>query len=227
MSHAPPTLLTLPPELRYQIYDSLCPATPLSYPYPPPTPITAISHAKPPLPLLLLHPSLTHELRTYYFTRCTIRIVAQSFSNASSIANMPAASLFVVRNMRRVELLLLPGTVKAALVPPDVSLATRAMSELWLSRQAGLLREEAAALRVVVVSLRRVSWNHEWSMGEEMEGLLRPLGVLRGRGVEFRVGEVMGPAAVEGEMRRELGRVLEGLNGGAVRCDDGRAFAEA
>ena len=140
---------------------------------------------------------------------------------------MPAASLFVVRNMRRVELLLLPGTVKAALVPPDVSLATRAMSELWLSRQAGLLREEAAALRVVVVSLRRVSWNHEWSMGEEMEGLLRPLGVLRGRGVEIRVGEVMGPAAVEGEMRRELGRVLEGLNGGAVRCDDGRAFAEA
>ena len=225
MSHAPPTLLTLPPELRYQIYDSLCPATPLSYPYPQPTPITAISHAKPPLPLLLLHPSLTHELRTYYFTRCTFRIVAQSFSNAASINNMPAASLCVIRNMRRVELLLLPGTIKAALVPPDVSLATRAMSDLWLSRQAGLLREEAGALRVVVVSLRRVSWNHEWSMGEEMEGLLGPLGVLKGRGVEFRVGEVMGPAGVAGELRWVGGGVLEGLNGGPVWCDDGRAFA--
>ena len=47
---------------------------------------------------------------------------------------MPAASLFVVRNMRRVELLLLPGTVKAALVPPDV-----------LQRLTARLAERAAA----------------------------------------------------------------------------------
>jgi hypothetical protein len=101
------------------------------------------------------------------------------------------------------------------------------MSDLWLSRQAALLRDEAGELRTVVVSLRRVSWNHEWSMREEMEGLLRPLGVLRGRGVEFRIGEVTGPAGVEWEMRRELGRVLEELHGGPVCCDDGGAFAKS
>lgn len=117
--------------------------------------------------------------------------------------------------MRKVELLLLPGTMKAT--PSDSSAASitvKQMSAHWLEEQVGLLRDEARELRTVIVSMRRVSWNHGWSVKAETEALLRPLEALRGR-VEFRAGEVMGPAAVEKEMVGELGLVMDQLNVGS------------
>ena len=74
-----------------------------------------------------------------------------------------------------------------------------------------MLKDEAKELEVVIVSMRRVSWNHEWSMRSDMEALLKPLEVLRGR-VDFRAGEIMGPGSVEGEMMDELNHALERLN---------------
>lgn len=94
------------------------------------------------------------------------------------------------------------------------------MSEHWLDEQVGLLRDEAKELKTVIVSIRRMSWNHEWSVKREMEALLEPLEVLRGR-VEFWVGEVMGPEMVEEEMREELGVVLKRLNG---KCTDSQSL---
>lgn len=112
--------------------------------------------------------------------------------------------------MRKVELLLLPGTMRA--VPsPEESITMRGMSASWLGDQVELLRDEAGELRSVIVSVRRVSWNHAWSVQEEMGALLRPLEVLRGR-VQFRVGEVMGPRDLEGKMLRALERVVEVFN---------------
>lgn len=74
-----------------------------------------------------------------------------------------------------------------------------------------MLKDQAGNLRSVVVSIRRVSWDHAWSMGEEMEALLLPLGYLRGS-IEFEVGEVSGPPAIEESMKIELAGVLERLN---------------
>ena len=124
---------------------------------------------------------------------------------------MPEGSLQILHKMRRIELLLLPGTMKATPDSPGVSMTTRGVSNLWLRDQTSLLRDEAKELKTVVVSMRRASWSHEWSMREETEALLRPLEDLRGR-MEFRVGEIMGPSAVEKEMLEELSLVLERLN---------------
>ena len=211
MTTTTPHLLRLPTELRYAIYDHLCPSTPHSYPYTQPSPIAAIDTTGPPLSLLLCTHALYAELSDYYFSRCTFRFVAQSFSHAANSPRekLSMGSLHVIRSMRRVELLLLPGTMQAALSAPHASLEVRGMSASWLSGQTGLLREEAGRVETVVVSMRRVSWNHAWCM---REALLRPLEDLRGR-VEFRAGEVMGPADVEEEMLAELRFALESLNG--------------
>jgi hypothetical protein len=93
------------------------------------------------------------------------------------------------------------------------------MSAHWLDEQISLLRDEARELKTVIVSMRRVSWNHEWSVREEMEALLKPLEALMGR-VEFRAGEVMGPRVMEESMRNELSAILERLNTSRVniRC---------
>lgn len=124
---------------------------------------------------------------------------------------MCPGSLAIVRQMRKVEVLLLPGTMRALASEEEGDVRTRGMSAAWLGDQVGLLRDEARELRSVTVSMRRVSWNHGWSMREEMGALLRPLEVLKGR-VEFRVGEVGGPAAVEGEMLEVLGVVVKAMN---------------
>lgn len=94
----------------------------------------------------------------------------------------------------------------------DESITVKQMSADWLEEQVRLLRDEARDLSTVVVSVRRVSWNYEWSVRREMEALLRPLEMLKGR-LEFRVGEVMGPGSVGNMMEDELGVVLRNLNG--------------
>ncbi|KZM21205.1 hypothetical protein ST47_g7671 [Ascochyta rabiei] len=204
-------LLCLPIELRYAIYDQLCLSSPLSYPYPSPSPITSIDTRGPPTSLLLTNRMLFEELSTYYFSRCTFRFVAQSFT--THFSPISPGSLLVLRKARRIELLLLPGTMKASATDPSTaSITVKQMSAHWLEEHVRLLRDEAKELEVMVVSMRRVSWNHEWSVKCEMEALLRPLEVLRETGVEFRVGEVLGPGMVEVEMREELGGVLERLN---------------
>lgn len=160
--------------------------------------------------LLLTNRTILEDLCTYYFSRCTFRLVAQSFKPRTS--DVAAGSLHIVRRARKVELLLFPGTMKASAADPaSMSLTVKQMSAGWLDEQVGLLRDEARELEVVVVSMRRVSWNHEWSVRSEMEALLKPLEELKGR-VQFRVGEVMGPGLVEEKMRLELARVLERLN---------------
>lgn len=87
----------------------------------------------------------------------------------------------------------------------------KSMSPKWLDEQVSLLKDEARELRTVVVSIRRVSWDHAWSMREEMEALLKPLDELQAR-VEFEVGEVSGPTSIEESMGTELAGVLERLN---------------
>ncbi|KAH6615026.1 hypothetical protein C7974DRAFT_57546 [Boeremia exigua] len=204
--------LRLPVELRYAIYDHLCPREPHSYPYKQPSPIAAIDIAGPPKSLLLLNHALLEELSTYYFARCTFRFVAQSFSTGKNVRkHMCAGSLQIVRKMKKVEMLLLPGTMKAMSYSAEVSLTTRGMSKLWLVDQMRLLRDEAWALTTITVSVRRVSWCHEWSMLDETEALLHPLKELKGR-VAFKAGEVMGPATVEDEMRETLETVIGKLS---------------
>ena len=200
--------LRLPLELRYSIYDHLCTLEPRSYPVRGPSPITSASLTFSPLPLLLTNRHLLSEVSTYYFMRCTFRFVAQSFRTL--ISRSPATQ-HIVSNMRRAGLLLLPGTMKATPSDPWPSIMVKSMSPKWLDEQVSLLKDEAREVRTVVVSIRRVSWDHAWSMREEMEALLKPLEELKGR-VEFEVGEVSGPASIEESMGIELAGVLERLN---------------
>ena len=215
-----PPFLRLPIELRYAIYDNLCLPSPRSYPYSNPSPIAAIDLTGAPVGLLLCNRAIYIELSTYYFTRCTFRFVAQSFNNRTN--NISEGSLHVVRQMQKAELLLLPGTMRASnthLPNNGTSITIKQMSAHWLEEQISLLRDKARELRTVIVSMRRVSWNRDWSVKEEMEALLKPLEALMGR-VEFKVGEVMGPRAMEESMRKELSVVLERLNTSraSLRC---------
>lgn len=124
---------------------------------------------------------------------------------------MSRAELHVVKNMCMVELLLLPGTSRVAPSDPSPGVTVRSMSSTWLDERVNLLREEARKLKMVTVSIRRMSWNYAWSMKDETEAMLKPLGQLRGR-VQFEVGEVMGPSATEESMRTHLAKCLERLN---------------
>ncbi|KAF2993612.1 hypothetical protein E8E13_001784 [Curvularia kusanoi] len=218
MSAPTSPFLALPIELRYAIYDRLCLSDFQSYPYTQPSPIAAIDTTKPPRSLLLVNHTIHSEISTYYFARCTFRFIAQGLSNPNNISNitkMPVGSQNVIRQMRKAELLLIPGRTMAPLSTPLPYLGTRGMSGLWLARHVRLLRDEALELRIVVVSVRKVSWNTEWSMREEMEALLKALEELAGK-VEFRLGEVMGPTGTEKDMRDELGVALDKLNGQSV-----------
>ena len=113
--------------------------------------------------------------------------------------------------MRKVELLLLPGKMLASLVSlPDIEI--KAMAAHWLDEHISLLRDEATELRTVVISMRSASWVVEGTIGEEMKALSKLLEEIRRR-VEFRVGEVVGPDALEDSMKEELAAMLKRLNG--------------
>ncbi|KAF1931053.1 uncharacterized protein M421DRAFT_365365 [Didymella exigua CBS 183.55] len=205
--------LRLPLELHYAIYNHLCSPEPRGYPTRAPTTITAAScsFSISPPSLLLTNRHFLNEVSTYYFTRCIFRFVAQSFRALNADKNyISAVSLHIVRNMRRVELLLLPGTMKAIPSDPWPSIMVKGMSPERLNEQVHLLKNKAKRLRTVVGSIRRVSWDHAWSM-REMETLLKPLEGLKEK-MEFKVGEVSGPSAIEGSMRIELVAVLGQLN---------------
>lgn len=207
--HPVPPFLRLPIELRYAIYDHLCLSSPRSYPYKDPFPITAIDTTGPPLALLLLNHNIFSEISTYYFARCTFRFTAQSFGIRPK--TISPSSLHIVHNMRKVELLLLPGKMLASLVSlPDIEI--KAMAAHWLDEHISLLRDEATELRTVVISMRSASWVVEGTIGEEMKALSKLLEEIRRR-VEFRVGEVVGPDALEDSMKEELAAMLKRLNG--------------
>lgn len=172
--------------------------------------------------LLLTNRAIFEELSAYYFSRCTFRFVAQSFTACSS--SFTPSSSFIVRRAKKIELLLIPGTTRANTTDSStVSTTVNYMSANWLAEQMGILRNEAKELEVVIVSMRRVSWNHELSMRSEMDALLRPLEVLRGR-VDFKTGEIMGPLNVEEEMRDELGHALEKLNNSCFHTCNSKGY---
>lgn len=62
----PPTLLTLPPELRAKIYTHFLPASPIYHPLPT-LGLTSASHAPPRANLLNIHPQLTAEILESYY----------------------------------------------------------------------------------------------------------------------------------------------------------------
>lgn len=68
----PPTLLTLPVELRQEIYAHLIPPSPQPV-YNPITctSLTSVSHAPPHSNLLNIHAQLTDEIMDYYFTQAS------------------------------------------------------------------------------------------------------------------------------------------------------------
>ena len=172
--------------------------------------------------LLLTNHTIFEELSTYYFSRCTFRFVAQSFTARSS--SFTPSSFFIIRRAKNIELLLLPGTMQANTTnSPTISVTLKNMSAHWLAEQMGMLRDEAKELKVVIVSMRRVSWNHELNMRSEMEALLRPLEVLSGK-VNFRVGEIMGPQGIEAEMKVELNHALERLNNSCFHSDGSEGY---
>jgi hypothetical protein len=73
-----PTLLTLPPELRHQIYIHLLPHRPVSHPLPG-VGLTSVSHALPASNLLNTHPQITDEVLDYFYSITTWKII---FSHA-------------------------------------------------------------------------------------------------------------------------------------------------
>ncbi|ORX91980.1 hypothetical protein BCR34DRAFT_581296 [Clohesyomyces aquaticus] len=200
-----PSLLRLPLEIRHLIYSNLTPLDPVSYPFPQ-SPITSISHRSPPRSLLLTNHQLSAEVRSYYYGVAVFRFLGMAgFSVISD--DISPGSVSAVRNMRKVELMILWNLTKERL-RADQSTWPYFMSR-WLEDIVSFLRKEATELKVLIVSVRDVGVGGKW---KKKKALLEALESLRGR-VKFLVGEIVVVGGEEQEVRGRLGEYLKELNG--------------
>jgi hypothetical protein len=200
-----PTLLTLPRELRFEIFTLLTPSSPISYPYKH-SPIASISHQPPPSALQRTCYFLHSEITAFFYATATLRFVVQAFKPVYNDAHY-AACLHAVRQARRVEVVLIWSTdaQHAELHGEPWSVQFRTS----LQRTVELLVEEAKCLEVLVVSVRDASDEQEaWDI---KDGIVAPLRDMAGK-VRMVAGEVMAGDEQEHGWREWLDSQLNNID---------------
>jgi hypothetical protein len=200
-----PTLITLPRELRLEIYSHLTNPSPLSYPYRH-SPISSITHRPPPSALQRTCHLIHSEVTAYFHSTATLRFVAQHFQRVYDDANY-AACLRAIRLAKKVEIVLIWNV--------DAKRATWD-EEVWpwnykgfVEHTVGLLVSEGTSLEVLTLSVRDgCNKEVEWGVKERM---LAPLEGMAGR-VTIVLGEVMVLDDREAELRGWLEKYLRLLN---------------
>lgn len=187
-----PRPLTLPLELRHEIYSHLTAAQPTSYPFPTPF-ITSVSHRPLSTNLQLTCRALHADLKEYFYATATLTFVAHG-GPLSRWEDCDVQTRDAVRCARKVRIRLHWGDGQGG------------KQDKWLEGLVDVLVRQAAVLEVVelVVSVVGSKW---WV---DRERLLEPFGRLRGA-VEVRVGEASGEDGEEGELRRWLEGVVREL----------------
>ena len=205
LEQEPPNLLTLPLELRRQIYSHLCPPTPRSNPIPN-VGLSSVSHTPPPLSLLLVCHTLTTDLLTYFYSAAQWKLIASHAFNFyridSTLGNF--ASSAVLNRLQKVELVF---WFDGALLANYPSLKTAAYCKEIMNRakRACEILAQAEALRVLVVSW--VDTTAE-EAAEEKKGVLNALRVLNGSDVKVEVGVLEWSGAQAGKERKEWERMV-------------------
>ncbi|PSN72998.1 hypothetical protein BS50DRAFT_568593 [Corynespora cassiicola Philippines] len=201
---AQPAIFRLPIELRYEIYDQLCPNKPLCYPFPN-SPITSIDHGGPPRALLLTCKALSDEVRTYYYGIATFRFLA--LGNAWSRGeHQSQGTMSAIKNARKVELMCMWNITddRAASDPATWPWYMNG----WLAAQVRLLHDEAENLKLVQISLRDASSGIPWDLKKP---LLEPLLALKGK-VAFSVGQIVAADEEEDGTKAHVKRFVSQLN---------------
>jgi hypothetical protein len=195
-------LLTLPRELRFEIYSYLTPSTPLSYPFKH-SPISSISHQPPSSALQCVCRFLHTDITAYFYTTATLRFVVQAFQPVYNEEHY-AACLRAICLARRVEVVLVWSTDAQHAEVDGEPWSCRLQTSL--RRTVRLLMDEAECLEVLVVSVRDAG--DEWHV---KDSIVAPLGDLVG-GVSMVVGEVVAGERQEQEWREWLNNLLGKLN---------------
>ncbi|KAF2722733.1 hypothetical protein K431DRAFT_283557 [Polychaeton citri CBS 116435] len=213
-----PGLLRLPLELRQQIYSHLLPPMPTTHPIPS-VGLTSVTPSPPALRYLLVHPALTSELVSYFYTVATWKLVLSHAFNFFRV-DATLSNLLASRSLRRIRRLDLVFFQDVLLVKEYPSFGLERFSEeirRRAERACEVLGQAGAELRWV-----GVSWVDTTAAGgtggwEVKRRILEPLGRLVGRGIRFEVGKVVSPDVEdEGRFVRALRAVVgDGMDGGS------------
>lgn len=196
--------LSLPLEIKYNIYKHLCRNEPVYYPFPN-SPITSISHGGPPRPLLLTCRQIAAEAREYYYGLATLRFLSLR-SVWIKRETISTVSLAAIQRARKIELMLVWNVTSAG---RSAELESWLLwMNGWLYQQVKLMDDEGHKLEVVTISLRDAPLSAGWKTKPR---LLEPLNLLKGK-VRFLVGEIIAAEDVEDSIRDSLEKHIQELN---------------
>ncbi|EMD00934.1 hypothetical protein BAUCODRAFT_135691 [Baudoinia panamericana UAMH 10762] len=189
------SLLTLPAELRQQIYGYLIAHENVSHPLPS-VGITAVTHRLPSTRILHIHPTLTEEILDYYYSISTWKLI---FSHAFNFFRVdPELRKLelspVLRRLRKVEVVFFCDILLLKEYPSFGIGSFCAEIRRRADRACDVL-SRADDLRVVTVSWIDTTLTGGWS---EKATILEPLRKLAlKRDIMFRIGEINGPDDVD------------------------------
>ncbi|WPG99805.1 Hypothetical protein R9X50_00262400 [Acrodontium crateriforme] len=210
-----PPLLTLPLELRQQIYKHLLPAQRITHPLPG-VGITSVSHRLPSSALLNIHPKITDEILAYYYSVATWKLI---FSHAFNFFRVDPdlAALqrsHVLSRMRKVEVVFFCDILLLRDYPSFGLNQFCAEIKRRADKACDVLAG-ARELKTVIVSWIDTTQTNFW---EEKARILEPLRKLalndskHGGNVSFKLGEINGPDDLDREMFMDAMRRVLGEN---------------
>lgn len=193
----PAPLLRLPLELRQHIYAYLLPPSTTSHPLPS-VGITAVSHAPPTSALLNIHPQLTDEILSFYYTITTWKLI---FSHAFNFFRVDPQLKALARcaalgRMRKVELvfycdiLLVKDIYRHGAKSPNGRVVQMEEEVRRKAARAVEVLMEARELKTVIVSWIDTTGIAMQGQEADQAVILSPLRALRDK-VVFKVGRVV------------------------------------
>jgi hypothetical protein len=196
-----PSLLTLPRELRFNIYSYLCGREAISYPFHH-SPITSITHTPPPVALYLTCRALAAEIQSYFYSLATLRFVSLP-TQWNHPPEHYEACLRALRYAKRVEIVLI-WEVKVHHVNAGVAKLPWSMRG-FLEQTVNLLLKEATNLELVILSVRdasdrEVGWDFK-------KGMLTPINGMA-RKARIALGHVTAEEEREDELKGGLGEYM-------------------
>jgi hypothetical protein len=200
-------ILTLPLELRQQIYSYLCPPCPISNPIPN-VGLTSLSHQPPPLPLLLSCRYISIELQSYFHSISTWKLIASHAFNFYRIdpcfTNL--ASSPILAHLQRVELVFV---FDGSLLASYPSLKTIAYCKEIKKRASRACEILGKARNLKVLGVSWVDTTVDEGMEEKMQ-CLHALRCLEGTNVRLEVGSLEWSGAMAGRERQEFESKVKG-----------------
>jgi hypothetical protein len=198
------TLLGLPLEIRYLIYEQLYGVEPVSYPFGR-LPVSSVSQGGPPRAFILTCRQLFEELREHYFSLVTFRFISLGARRISPKGITPG-NLVAIRQARKLDFLLIWNVVNDEARSPLISWPYWMRG--WLDQMVWLVKKESQMLKTVIISIRDATEGTKWFHKRD---LLEPFQLLKGK-ARFAVGEIIVNEDVEDDIMDHLKQYVKELN---------------